>query len=236
MAVNSPRAVIVDIDNTVYPYQVCHEAGLIRAGTLAAALDRYWVDISEFNRDYDNARRVVKRLTGVQAAGHSRLLYLKHLVEARWGRTDIEAVLKLHRAYWEGYHAEMVPDPGCAECLEDLRVRGVRLAWVTNFTTERQLMKLRDLGLESAADFLITSEEVSAEKPDPAPLDLALRKLRSRPEETWVIGDSLTDDIAAAQTLNLTSVWFNRDGAEQSGPVPDFIVRNWLELREVLHR
>ena len=230
----SPQAVIVDLDNTVYPYQPCHEAGLLHAWTSAATLDRCWKVKAEFSRDYAQARRAVKSRTGGQAAEHSRLLYFKDMVEARWGRTDAEAVLELREAYWGGYESQMTPDPGCAEYLDDLRKRGVSLAWVTNNTTERQLSKLRRLGLEGAADFLITSEEAGAEKPDPAPLDLALSKLGSRPEETWMIGDSLTEDIAAARTRNLTAVWFRRHGASEEGPVPVLIVGDWFELREVL--
>jgi putative hydrolase of the HAD superfamily len=229
-----PRAVLLDLDNTVYPYEPCHEAGLLTAHHLAAALYGHWGSLSEFVKDYGRARQTVKGQVGSQAAEHSRLLYFKTMIELRCGRTDIEATRRLHQAYWDGYFSEMKPDPGCVELLHDLR--GVRLAWVTDFTTERQMLKLHALGLENVADLLITSEEAGAEKPDSAIIDLALSRLQVSPEETWLIGDDLKRDVGAARSKGIKAVWFQRQTGSPTGEVPDFIVRSWFELRDLLDR
>lgn len=237
----APRALLLDLDNTVYPYEPCHAAGLAVSHKLAMTLNDGWSNLTEFVKDYARARQAVKDQIGPQqAARHSRLLYFKTIIETQFGRTDLEHTRQLHEAYWQGYFSLMKPDAGCAELLRDLRARGVQLAWVSNFTTERQMLKLRALGLEHAADFLITSEEAGADKPSPAIIDFALAQLRARPDETWLVGDDLKDDIGAARARSLTAVWFQRqgiaEGAEQPdlGEQPDFVVRDWFELRELL--
>ncbi len=236
MKLTRPTCILFDLDNTVYAYEPCHVAGIMAAQRLAATLDPRWSTATEFARDYAQARQVVKRQVGPQSAGHCRLLYFKNMVEAQFGRTDIEATRRLHEAYWGGYFSKMTPDPGCMELLHDLRASSVRLAWVSNYTTERQMLKLRALGLEQAADFLITSEEVGVEKPNSTVLDHALARLKAGPEEAWMVGDDLEEDIGAARVLGLTAVWFRRQDGTGGSEVPNFTVSNWFELRELLDR
>ncbi len=227
---------MIDLDNTVYPYQPCHEAGLRAAQRLAVTVHNYWGVPARFVGHYQEARQAVKSQIGLQAAGHCRLLYFKKMLEIQFGRTDIEATARLHEAYWQGYFSRMKPDPGCRELLHDLRASNVRLAWVSNYTTERQMLKLRALGLEQAADFLITSEEVGVEKPNSTVLDHALARLKAGPEEAWMVGDDLEEDIGAARVLGLTAVWFRRQDGTGGSEVPNFTVSNWFELRELLDR
>jgi putative hydrolase of the HAD superfamily len=130
------------------------------------------------------------------------------------------------------------PDPGCVEMIRDLRSWGVKLAWVSNFTTERQMLKLISLGLPGAVDFLITSEEAGAEKPDPAMIDLALERLEVRSEEVWLIGDSLRDDVGAAAARGIRVVFLNREPGKDMGSSgitrqPDHVVHNWAQVREL---
>jgi HAD superfamily hydrolase (TIGR01549 family) len=228
-----PRAVLLDLDNTVYAYQPCHAAGLLAASRLGAELSTVWSDTRRFERDYAAARQSVKEWTGPRAARHCRLLYFKVMIEGQSGRTEIDTTRRLHEAYWQGYFSAMVLDPGCLDMLRDLRSRAVRLAWVSNFTTERQMLKLLALGLERAADFLLTSEEAGAEKPDFALLDLALARLHVAPGEAWLIGDDFYDDVGAARARGLTAVWLRREEGEPAPGSADIVVRDWHELRDL---
>jgi putative hydrolase of the HAD superfamily len=233
-----PRAVLLDLDNTIYPYEPCHRAGLAAAHRLAGSMNDLWRDYGEFYGSYSQSRKAVKKTVGDQAAAHCRLLYFKNMVEAWRGRTDIGDAMKLHEEYWHGYFSHLEPDPGCVEMIRDLRSWGVKLAWVSNFTTERQMLKLISLGLPGAVDFLITSEEAGAEKPDPAMIDLALERLEVRSEEVWLIGDSLRDDVGAAAARGIRVVFLNREPGKDMGSSgitrqPDHVVHNWAQVREL---
>lgn len=228
-------ALLIDLDNTAYAYRPCHEAGLAAAGERAAALAPFWQLPGAFRRGYNHAREGVKKRVGPTAASHCRLLYFKALVEDTFARSDLDAAAALHDAYWAGYFGAMTRDPDCREVLRECRDRGFRTAWVTNFTTERQFLKLRALGLTDAADYVITSEEAGWDKPRPEIVRYALARLGGDPHPVWLVGDDPHDDGSLARDLGLNFVWFDRDGTGTEG-LPDAPrhVRRWADLRAVL--
>ncbi len=231
---SAPGVLLLDLDNTVYPYAPCHSAGLEAAQAAAAGLEAAWRDPGRFERDYSTAREAVKRQIGAQAAAHSRLLYFKVMVERRFGGSRLAASRRLQDAYWRGYFAAMRRDEGCAETLAEVRERGLATAWITSFTTRRQMLKLERLGLEEAADYLLTTEEAGFEKPDGRLVDLALERLGKTGRPAWVVGDSLSDDRGMAEARGLPFVWFRRDDAAEEAPRATHTVASWRELREVV--
>jgi putative hydrolase of the HAD superfamily len=110
---------------------------------------------------------------------------------------------------------------------------GVRLAWISNFTTERQIWKLRLLGLDDVRAVLVTSEEAGADKPDPAMVDLALQRLGIDVTEpsAWIIGDEPAD-VEAAQARGLPALVLRREGGNETDRA--HAVRNWNEIGELL--
>lgn len=226
-----PQAVLLDLDNTAYAYAPCHAAGLAAAWREAVPLQARWHDAAAFGADYASARHAVKSHLEGQAAGHCRRLYFKTLTEAALGRSDLAATELLHAAYWRAYHLEMKLDPGCRAVLVALRERGVRLCWISNFTTGQQVQKLQVLGLLDVADFLVTSEEAHADKPDPRIFALALARLGVEAAQTWMVGDDPRDDMAGGRAAGLTTVWLRR----AAGVCPaDHTIDNWSQLMDLI--
>jgi len=229
-----PRAILLDIDNTIYPYTPCHKAGLHSSHKKASGIGERWMDYETFVSDYNIARKEVKIHTRGQAAEHSRLLYFKQLIETRIGRININDVRDLYEAYWKGYFRAMKIDPGCVDFLKYLKSHNIKLAWVSNLTTQTQMLKLVEMGIEDYADFLITSEEAGADKPDPGVVEIALEKLCVKPSESWMIGDDLRGDVELARKMGITAVWFRRGDKKNDNIPADIIVDNWFDLREIL--
>jgi len=201
-----PTAILLDLDNTVYAYAPCHEAGLQAAFRASGDTDE-----ATFRADYHTARDQAKHAIRDTGAAHCRLLYFKTFWENRTGRTQLAKTLALYHAYWAAYHAAMVPDDGMLACLTAWKDAGIPLAWVSDFTTEQQFLKLQTLGLEGVVDYLITAEEVGAVKPDPRGVDLALAKLGVEPSPAvWFIGDDTKRDCGVAEARGLTFLWRDR--------------------------
>lgn len=59
-------------------------------------------------------------------------------------------------------------------------------------------------------DFIITSEDAKANKPDAGIFFYAMQKLGRRPQDLFLIGDSQTDDILGAGGLGIKTIWINR--------------------------
>jgi putative hydrolase of the HAD superfamily len=85
----------------------------------------------------------------------------------------------------------------------------VKVAIITNGSTQRQKAKIMNTRLESCFDTIIISEEVGFSKPDKRIFELALHKLNVQPEDALFVGDDLEKDIAGCQHSHIKGIWFN---------------------------
>jgi len=198
-------AVLFDLDDTLYPYPPCNEAG--KAGAFEAARELgYDLDREGFDAIYRAGRREAKRDTAGTAASHRRVLYFRHGLREHTGSPAPDDALTLADAYWSAYLDAMEPAPELAATLDDLAAAGVAVGVVTNLTTRVQLRKLRRLGIGDRVDALVTSEEAGREKPGSAPVTLALARLDCTPSAAVLVGDNPATDVAGANALGLETV------------------------------
>jgi len=92
------------------------------------------------------------------------------------------------------------PFPGVVEALERMRAAHLRLACVTNKAAAFTAPLLEKTGLAQQLDAVVTSDQVGARKPDPAPFLHACKLLQVTPAEAVVIGDSANDAEGARAT------------------------------------
>ncbi|WP_245808938.1 HAD family hydrolase [Shouchella patagoniensis] len=85
----------------------------------------------------------------------------------------------------------------------------VKVAIITNGSTQRQKAKIRNTKLNDCFDTIIISEEVGLSKPDKRIFDLALNKLNVQPETALFVGDDLEKDISGCQHAKIKGIWFN---------------------------
>ncbi len=206
------QAVLFDIDDTLYPYAPCNEAGEAGMREALAAMTGVPLSPADFPEQLALAKRHVKACNAGTAACHSRMLYAHRLCEL-YGCFSAGNALRLYDAYWEAYLAQMRLFPGALEVLLALRGRGVKLGFCTDLTAHIQMRKLVALGIPAIADAVVTSEEAGAEKPDPRPFRLLLEKLGVAPEQALMVGDDYRKDILGAQALGIAAVQLGKDCA-----------------------
>jgi putative hydrolase of the HAD superfamily len=224
-----PKAILLDLDNTLYPYAPCHRAGLRAAWRASALRNPAWKDSLRFRDDYDKARDQVKMGLKGQAASHSRLLYFKRMAENAYGKSDLATASVLHEVYLQAYAKKMRTDEGCPEFLRQARAAGITLCLVTNMTTEWQVSKLQRLGLSDAFDWLFTSEELGGEKPNPSLLRRILESIGADAAQTWVFGDDWKHDIEPALALGMKCFWYVRE-PRATRPGKANRITSWKEL------
>ncbi|SDF16544.1 putative hydrolase of the HAD superfamily [Halorubrum xinjiangense] len=233
----SYEAVLFDLDNTLYPYAPCNEAG--KRAALDALRERgYELDRAAFDELYATGRRETKRETGGTAASHSRHVYFKRGLYRQAGEPDVAGALAAGDAYWNGFLAAMSLCDGVEAVFDALDAAGVDVAVVTNLTTRVQLRKLVRLGVDDRIDLLVTSEEVGREKPSALPFATALAELDRRPSEALAVGDNVETDVAGANAVGLDSALFVADGdapadADLSEARPDHWLDAFADLTEV---
>lgn len=131
----------------------------------------------------------------------------------KWGSAEVE--ISLGEALFEALRVR-IPNsrPLFADALPtlaELRRRGFLLGIVTNrlWGGEPFYEDLATIGLLDYFEIkhIAISGDLGIRKPNPRIFEHALDLLQVAPEETAMIGDSLSADILGAQPLGITSIW-----------------------------
>jgi len=228
------EAVFVDLDDTLYPYPECNEAGKQAAWETAKDMG-YDSSREAFEELYLESRREVKRELAGTASAHERFLYFKRAIQIHTGTHSAKDALALGEAYWNAYVEEMELFDGVVETLADLQDAGLDVAVVTNLTTRIQMKKIEKLGIDDHVDLVMTSEETGREKPSSVMYTLPMAQLDIKPSETVMVGDSVSADVEGGNALGLTTVLFNSEAGDLSGRrQPDHRIESFPEITEVV--
>lgn len=230
-----PGAVMLDTDNTLYPYAPAHAAAMVASKLKAAQL--FGLGEPDFERAFDAARHDVKARLGATASSHSRLLYFQRMLEVIGLGSQVLLALDLEQTYWRTFLASTRLFDGLKEFLDQLRLFGVPTAVVTDLTAQIQFRKIVYFGLDHYFDFIVTSEEAGLDKPHPAPFELAVGKMRAEGKCVWMVGDHHRNDIDAARAA-VGAITFQKlhDGVTVDAGCgkPDVAFESFFELRDFL--
>jgi putative hydrolase of the HAD superfamily len=125
------------------------------------------------------------------------------------------------------------PFEGALETLRTLRERGHRLGLLSNGCSAFQRRKLARHELEHMFELILIEGELGYGKPDRRVYEAALSHFGSNANETWMVGDNLTADIAGAQAVGMRGVWHDAHGqgsCEHGGVVPDLVITRISQL------
>ena len=229
-----PRAVLLDIDNTLYHYDPAHKTAMKAVTAKANTLLGF--DEGDFTDAFTKARADIKARLGGTAACHSRLLYMQQTLELLGLKTQLYMALDFEQTYWRTFLSHAALFPGAKEFLQTLHRAGISTCAVTDLGAQIQFRKLIYFGLNDCFDFVVTSEEAGAEKPAAAPFELALSKLGAKHEETFMIGDEAATDILGARAANIAAVQKRHSGVQTftDKRKPDIVFDTFPELEKYL--
>jgi len=140
-----------------------------------------------------------------------KFLFLNRGIEVDYNTAENAAEI-----YRMAYQKNRRRSEGAEEILK-LFKKNYKLAIVTNNLISEQEEKLEYLGLTKYIDLMVTSEEARVPKPDPQIFNLLFAKLKVKPEETVMIGDSWEHDIMGAHNAGMKCIWLNHNKI----PCPD---------------
>lgn len=184
-------AVLLDLDDTCFDQQEF----------LAGAFDAVARHARELGVD---ERGIRDALEGVAAAGSDRGGIIDRALRTLGVCVAVGPLVDAFRSYRP---AHLTPYPGVREGLGQMR-RLAPVGLVTNGDPAGQRAKLTALGLGSAFDVIVFSDELgrSFRKPHPAPFSKALRLLGADPGRSFFIGDHPERDIAGAQHAGMRAI------------------------------
>ena len=206
------KAVVFDLDNTLYAYEPSHQAGLL---AMYAQVQKY-ANIS-FDVYLDHlklSKKYVKSRNKGTAASHNRFLYCQNICESL-NLNVVEITPVLYEAYWDAFVEKMQLFDGAMELLTNLRERKVKIGICTDLTAHIQIRKLKHLGLSDVVDAVLTSEECGREKPFEDMFRLILGKLQVSPRDSIMVGDSLEKDVQGAKNVGMKTILYgSHDNSE----------------------
>lgn len=125
---------------------------------------------------------------------------------------------------------------GVTEALEFLKTTGVRIGCVTNKASQFTLPILRDLGIADYFEIVICGDMVERKKPDPMPLLQAAEQLKTAPEASMMLGDSMSD-VKAARAAGFQIVCMSygyNHGEDIRDYHPDAVVDSMAEIKNII--
>ena len=148
-----------------------------------------------------------------------------------------EEMIEHYREHNHLHHDLLVEEyEGVYETIQELKERNYKVGIVTTKmrkAVQRGLLKGR---LDSFFDVVVTLDDVKNPKPDPEPVELALKLIGSSAEETIMVGDNSHDILAGknAGTKTAGVAWAlkGRDYLEQYGP--DYMLENMRDLLSIV--
>lgn len=157
------------------------------------------------------------------------------------GSSNAELLLERFHFHYERIHArdeiQTRVYPGVADGLAGLRAMGLRLAVVTNKPQKAAVELLARLGLASWIQVVVGGDTAVHRKPHPQPLLKACEELEVPPAEALMVGDSLTDVLAArAAGLAIVCVPYGyNEGADPRALPCDVFVESVGDLPALLN-
>jgi putative hydrolase of the HAD superfamily len=126
------------------------------------------------------------------------------------------------------------PIEGAREALDRILELGLRAACVSN-SDGRAEMHLRDCGVRDGLEFVVDSQVVGVEKPDPAIFAFALERLSTPADRALYVGDIVSVDAAGAAAAGLHAVLIDPAGDYAPAGVPAIPaiaeLPTWIEQR-----
>lgn len=126
------------------------------------------------------------------------------------------------------------PFADVGQALAELRKAGWKLALLTN--CDRDIIALTQRRLPASFDAVVTAEDVSAYKPNPAHFRLFQSTFGSS-AATWIhVAQSYFHDIRPTHDLGIARIWVNRQGEPDDPSLADATIRGLSELPAAVDR
>lgn len=156
------------------------------------------------------------------------------------GEPDDELFNKAYPIYLKLYEANVsersVLYPGVREGLTWLKQQGFKLGCVTNKAAQFTLPLLKNLGVYDDFGIVVCGDTLPLKKPDPAPLLHAAKHFGVSPQQSLMVGDSVSD-VQAARAAGFKIVCMSygyNHGQDIRAAHPDAVIDSMAELPKLL--
>jgi FMN phosphatase YigB (HAD superfamily) len=232
MSKKLPTSVFLDLDNTLYEYSPCHQAGL--GAALEMMAQKLRISVKEAENIYENGRSSIKSRLGQTASSHSRLLYFRQGLILEGMGSQATLCYDFENTYWNFFLFEMKLKEGARNFIGTLKFENIPIFLLTDLTDNIQLRKIIKLELENTFSEIISSELAGGDKITKKPFEYLFSLLPPELLERPVfIGDSIQDSphLKNLEVATPETFIFTRNFKADSGTKK---VKNFHEIESLI--
>lgn len=211
------KAVVFDMDNTLFDFYVCMEAGC------RAVIDSLGIGTPE-------------ELYAYYFRGKYNIEDNQNLLDFMVDHDCMSVdTLKEIRIFDTAKYQVLQPYPGIPEVLSTLKSEGYLLGLVTDAHQEAATARLEKTNLAQYFDAIVTFDSTGYKKPHHAPFECVLDMLDCKPDEAMFVGDSLRRDIGPAEGVGMAAVHAKYGFTGDYSFVPKLSVDSPYEILQLIH-
>ncbi len=221
------KAVFIDVDNTLLDFDKCAKASMMECYNDFNLHFEDWM--------FDAFRDINLAMWKDMEKG---LLTKEQLIRTRWSNVfkhlgivaDGEAFEKSFKHY---LNEVTVLVDGAMQTLRYLASK-YPLYVASNAPYNQQSHRLKNAGMLDYIKELFVSEEIGHPKPRKEFFDACFEAIPFKPEETIMIGDSVSADINGARNYGMHTCWYNHYGDTREGVECDYVVDRMQDIINIL--
>ena len=211
----APRVILFDLGNTLIYFDSdwgpVMRAGV--AGLVNSLLNTgYKLDGDQFSADFHQRMITYYLARDIECIEHTTASVLQTLLgEYGYPLQPIEVLRPALDAFYAASQPHWLPEEDAVPLLHTLCTNGYRLGIISNASDAEDVNTLiNQSGLRPYFEKILISAEVGLRKPHPRIFRLALDHFAVDPQQTVMVGDTLSADIQGANQLGMRTVWITR--------------------------
>ena len=192
------KAVIFDLDNTIIDF------AKMKIMSIEAAVDTMIKNGLKMKK-----KEAIKKIFDLyDKHGWEYQKIFNLFLKKYHGSVDYSILAPAILSYREKKETLVYPYLGVKDTLIKLKQRKYKLAVVTDAPAIQAWMRLAAMNMHKKwFDVVITYDDSKKKKPDLKPFKLAIKKLRMKPQDITMVGDSFKKDMNPANKLGMNTVF-----------------------------
>jgi putative hydrolase of the HAD superfamily len=131
----------------------------------------------------------------------------QELLKKSKGRVDYRILSHALVAYRKTRGNLLVSYKGVKPTLRKLKKQGYKLAIISDAPKLKAWIRLVSMGIDEFFDAVITFDDTGKRKPNNLPFRKTLEKMRIKPHEALMVGDSIKRDMIGAKAMGIKTVF-----------------------------
>jgi HAD superfamily hydrolase (TIGR01549 family) len=220
------KAILFDLDDTLFDHRHSSREGLRSVWKRYTCFQEMTLDEFELeHRGMLEKIHLSQVLVGKLSLEEARAERFRHLFLNRNVEVDFDTSRNAAEIFRNSFEKNFRRIKGAEELLKALK-KNYKIGIITNNFINEQENKLKQIGLISYIDHMITSEEIGVAKPHPLLFSTACERLGASPDTAVMIGDSWDNDIAGANAVGMKCIWLNHNKVTCPDPAKAIEIRS----------